>query len=631
MWADNEVTVDLRNVSHLTTAVLSLVTNDAISPATIGVYGDWGSGKSTVLRLVQERLASQAMKDDGVVCVWFNSWQFESYDDAKAALMTAILEELRNQRGTLEKATAGIAAFARRIDWMRGAGLIGKLALRAKLAIATGGISEVTKGAIENLTGDDSGVVADLKGVLKEADPENTGTRSVREFRDEFAKLLEAADVKRLVVIIDDLDRCMPDRVVDTLEAIKLFLLVPHTSFVLGADEGLVRRSVQVRFAAVVEAKEQLGRDYLEKLIQIPVNVPTMSPEETEGYMNLLFAQKRLGVEAFALLCDKRASSDASAIDAVSFTFEDAKRILGEVPGALQEDFALVRKIAPLLAAHASGNPRQTKRFLNALMLRLEMANARKVTVRLEVMAKLMLLEYVRREAFVDLGVWQRAQGGRPSEIAKHEENAGGGPQGGAPATDGEWRSGDEWLRAWLRSEPKLAGQDLAPYYYFAPTRKAPGPLAYRLSPAAESVYFRLQSEAEPERLAGMSAAKSLPEADKGAVFGALKEKFEQSSGTDTSTPNSALLAMFELATQSPALVGELLSFLGRHPASELPAITVTRLHRLTEGTPSASTAQQLLETWQAHGSSKIGKAAATMLARAIRTSAATSAPRRRA
>lgn len=124
--------------------------NDAVAPATIGVYGDWGSGRSTLLRLAQERLSSQDMKDAGVICVWFNSWQFESYDDSKAALlMTAILEEPRRQRGTLEKAKAGIAAFAKRIDWMRGMGMLGKVAIRAKLALVTGGLSEVAKRAME--------------------------------------------------------------------------------------------------------------------------------------------------------------------------------------------------------------------------------------------------------------------------------------------------------------------------------------------------------------------------------------------------------------------------------------------------------------------------------------------------
>ncbi len=617
MWADNEVTVDFLDVSHLTTAVISLVMNDAVAPATIGVYGDWGSGKSTVLRLAQERLSTQEMTDAGVVCVWFNSWQFESYDDSKAALMTAILEELRRQRGTLEKAKAGIAAFAKRIDWMRGMGMIGKVAIRAKLALVTGGLSEVAKGAMGALTPDDAAATAsDLKSLLKEAAAEGVGAQSVREFREEFAKLLDVADVKRLVVIIDDLDRCMPDRIVDTLEAIKLFLLVPRTAFVLGADESLVRRSVQVRFAAVAEAKEHLGRDYLEKLIQIPVSVPPMGPGEAEGYMNLLFAQKHLSPEQFAALCEKRSSAGSTSIGAVSFTYEDAKSFLGAVPVALQEDFALVRKISPLLAAHASGNPRQTKRFLNALMLRLEMAKARKVEVRMEVMAKLMLLEYVRHEAFIELGAWQRAQGGRPSEIGKYEKGAGGDGKGGALAADEQWRGTDEWLFAWLQSDPKIAGQDLAPYYYFAPTRKAPSALAFRLSPAAESVYFRLQSEAEPEHLAGLTAAKALAESERLAVFSALRDKCEQSSSTDTNT-HSALLAMFALATQDVAVVGELLAFLGRRPASELPASAVTKLTMLTDGTPSAPTAKLLLEQWKAADpKGMVGKAAARSLNR---------------
>jgi predicted KAP-like P-loop ATPase len=191
MWADNEVNVDLLNVAHLTAAVLSLVDDDNLAPMTIGVYGDWGSGKSTVLRLVEAELRSKAKHESGVVCVWFNSWQFETYDDAKAAIMSAILEELRAQRGTLAKAKTSIAALARRVKWFRAAGLAAKGLGRLKLAIVTGGLSEAGLAVADSLKAGAADVEGkDLADLIEDDEQESgAGPHSVREFRNEFQKL----------------------------------------------------------------------------------------------------------------------------------------------------------------------------------------------------------------------------------------------------------------------------------------------------------------------------------------------------------------------------------------------------------------------------------------------------------
>lgn len=105
--------------------------------------------------------------------------------------------------------------------------------------------------------------VEDVSDFLK-SDRAQTVRRTIREFRKDFAELLKEIKIKRLVVLIDDLDRCMPDTIIETLEAIKLFLFVPHTAFVLGADERLVRYAVRRRFPELPGEKAEVGRDYLE-------------------------------------------------------------------------------------------------------------------------------------------------------------------------------------------------------------------------------------------------------------------------------------------------------------------------------------------------------------------------------
>ena len=117
--------------------------------------------------------------------------------------------------------------------------------------------------------------------------------------------MLAKTSIKSLVILIDDLDRCLPDRIVETLEAIKLFVAVPKTAFVIGADPRIVRHAIGTRYrhqnldgvgAGEIDEND-LIKDYLEKLIQIPYHLPRLSPAEMETYINLLLCHKYLPAE----------------------------------------------------------------------------------------------------------------------------------------------------------------------------------------------------------------------------------------------------------------------------------------------------------------------------------------------
>ncbi|MEO6324278.1 MAG: P-loop NTPase fold protein, partial [Thermoanaerobaculia bacterium] len=94
MWSDNESDVDLLRASHIARAVVRLVTTPTLLPTSIGVYGDWGSGKSTVLKMVLDDLK----KHPKVLPIWFNGWLFEGYQDARSALMGSILDALKSRK-----------------------------------------------------------------------------------------------------------------------------------------------------------------------------------------------------------------------------------------------------------------------------------------------------------------------------------------------------------------------------------------------------------------------------------------------------------------------------------------------------------------------------------------------------
>lgn len=80
MWKDSETELDFLDYDYLIQTLQSIITDDSLLPASIGVYGDWGSGKSSLMYMCKERLIRE---DKKIKCLVFNGWLFENYEDAK--------------------------------------------------------------------------------------------------------------------------------------------------------------------------------------------------------------------------------------------------------------------------------------------------------------------------------------------------------------------------------------------------------------------------------------------------------------------------------------------------------------------------------------------------------------------
>ena len=226
MWTDNETDEDLLGFSIHANLIREIITDPEILPVTIGLFGDWGGGKSSILKILQRDFSGNT----DFAVIYFNSWVFEGYEDAKAAILTSLLTELREHREWDSVIKDEINSLLKRVRWMK----VLKSGMSAALAYATG--NPLLLAGVESPLASKEGKKTDNQDVsatsndnprdyLKEV--EETA-HNVRSFRDDFQALIEKTSLKAFVILIDDLDRCSPERVIENLEAVKLFLGIIH-------------------------------------------------------------------------------------------------------------------------------------------------------------------------------------------------------------------------------------------------------------------------------------------------------------------------------------------------------------------------------------------------------------------
>jgi predicted KAP-like P-loop ATPase len=615
VWSDHETEHDYLGFTHLVEAIHRILNRDDLLPATIGVYGDWGSGKSSLLKMVAARFSQNA----DVVVLNLNGWLFEGYDDAKAALMETILDEISNHRSLTAKAKTLAGRLIRRVNWLRVTGkafkytagfLFGGPAGAAAVAVADAAAPAKPEPKKDDKKDSDD----DFEKYFKK-DPDLEQRRGVREFRRDFQEFLGETKIKTLVVIIDDLDRCLPDTIIETLEAIKLFLFVPRTAFLLGADERLVRYAVRRRFPELPGERAEVGRDYLEKLVQFAIRVPPLSRTEMETYIALLFS-KSCGVpqEQIAKACSFALAPD-SLSQGRAFTLAEASKQFTNVSTELKEKLALTARLAPVLATGLAGNPRQCKRFLNTLIIRQEMAQSRSMALKERVLAKLMLLEYFRHEAFRKLAQAQAEADGKPGLIKDLEAAAAAKGKLATSTPEMEAWISDAWLQDWLATEPTLVGEDLRPYFYFSRDKLMPiSSAAQRLSPQAQEVLQKLIGESEAIRQAALKDTSKLSPADAAAIFEELAERTR--SRDDLNGDDSPLTRLFEWSEARKELVSQLVMLIEGLPDRVIPLHAVPRFVRVCEATPSEPAMRKVVERWgQSTESPKLKTAANSRLA----------------
>ena len=467
MWSDNETTQDLLGYQVHADLLRKIILNDAMLPISIGVFGNWGSGKSSLMLLLQQSLQeweeSQQNEQHSIILqVYFNSWQFESYDSTKLTMIESILEALDKDINTRKDVFERTDDLLARINFLK----VGVFILKKAYDNLTPDWLKKwlpKKDDIDKITGKDK-----YNNLLEDVTKGNT-SKFIATFRELFEDLVKDMRYKAVIVYVDDLDRCDPKRIIGCLEAVKLFVNVKNTAFVIGADERIIEYAISQHYPIQMK-KEDISSpfsDYLEKLIQLPYKLPRLSDNEQETYITLLLCKNHLNEIHFNKIHQKYLEFRKTDKHS-KYNIDDIK---ANIPENQNIDFYAVEyrlPIVPIIKQFLNGNPRQLKRFLNTLYVRQELADVAGFRdIRPDVLTKIMVLEYntLYNSRFEELYKLQNAnEGVLPLGDVEQEAKTEEGIQ------NTQWKDNwsSDYLKQWLSSEPSLKDINLQNYFWVA-------------------------------------------------------------------------------------------------------------------------------------------------------------------
>lgn len=494
MWKDIETSEDLLGYRFHARLLKEIVLDKSMLPTSIGIFGNWGYGKSSLMLLLEkeinEEIAMHVAKGNTprILQVRFNGWQYESYETTKYSLIQVLLDSvekyLSDNRGIFDK----LDIILKRINLLK----LGVLLLKKYVW------DKIPNAIKSNLpTADDLKKCVGVDDITKfqnEFQNEHTSL-FVTKFRTLLESIVEDAKFDSIIVYIDDLDRCSGEKMIECIEAIKLFLNVKNTAFVLGADERMVERAIKEHYPEIEQDKRQIYSpfsDYLEKLIQIPYRLPRLSLNEQYTYILFLLLKSKYPNFFNAVIKDYNDYKNKEPFG--NYDAEKMRAALGE--NKIPDVEALI-PIIPMMTRFLNGSPRQLKRFLNTFDLRMRMvqvANIREIDP--TVLAKLMLLEYnfKYQRLFESLYGMQLLGDGIIDKIGEVEECA----RQKKKLNDKRWQEWEEdnLVLDWLSLSPSLSGVNLKEYFWIArDSLKNSVPVESLVSNVARRFYLTLRNK----------------------------------------------------------------------------------------------------------------------------------------
>lgn len=262
----------------------------------VGIFGSWGSGKTTLMTAIKKSLPT-----NGIIAVDFNAWRFQS----EPLLLIPLLDTIRSALVSHAKPESGkesqLHDVARRIGKVvraLAAGLSGSVGIPGAITVNYDAGQAIA--AIDEITAD--------RDTIK---PQSLYVAAFQELQESFLELT-AAGISRIVVFVDDLDRCLPGQALAALESMKLFFELPGFIFVAGLDEDTIDRGLRARFAAGTDGlappreereeadDDRLAREYAKKIFQVPYSIPVVPAQDLGNLLESMYREADLEDEQIA-------------------------------------------------------------------------------------------------------------------------------------------------------------------------------------------------------------------------------------------------------------------------------------------------------------------------------------------
>ncbi len=263
-------------------------------PFVYGVLGDWGVGKTSVLNLLRLRLDDQFRQREAfTVPIFFNAWRYEN----ETTVIYPLLHEIRRDYLRRMNREQPSANFTR---WFR----------KFAHASATMTSDVVLRTITQPLLGENALTTEDVNRYFAQAEDAEADdpltallsgwTDQVAALEDAFRALLDTyatdladgfdidANKVRFVILVDDLDRCLPDTTIGLLESIKNYLAVDNRAiFVLGLNAKVVYQGIRHKYGGAAVS----GREYLEKILNYTFYVPEPEVGSVRRFVSARMAQ----------------------------------------------------------------------------------------------------------------------------------------------------------------------------------------------------------------------------------------------------------------------------------------------------------------------------------------------------
>jgi hypothetical protein len=324
-WTDNSITsseqdgFDYQDYAE----ILSNRILRAGTPLVVGIFGRWGSGKTSLLNLLEAELHSQfrdseTEKSGKLETIRLVVWELGNRDQMWNAFLQALLTTAHQKLGWLERLNFDLNLLMDRVRWRHlprlilinsyrviivlvplllpylattdeiigqptsGPFLIPALSTLSSLIL---GLWLVVRPFVEAVR---STVSLDLDEILDKAPYEQQIT-ALDQIKKQFRRIVRLWVGKegRLVVFVDDLDRCTPDQIPEVLEAIKLFATAPLCIYVMALDNDIVQKGIAKHYG--FESGSAESAEYLEKIIQIPFHLPPLDQDRVQVFLEKHF------------------------------------------------------------------------------------------------------------------------------------------------------------------------------------------------------------------------------------------------------------------------------------------------------------------------------------------------------